>query len=248
MRTRAQAGTPAVAVTVTLLCGLTLALGYLNKARCAGAPFAENGRSLVFDRLKDSNFCFSDIQFLWLGRDIDNHVFPYLTGGITPDGFLTGGTVEYPVLSGLLMWLGGIGAPQRRRVPAELGADPGAVRARHRVDARSARGLACAAVGGRPATCPVRLPQLGAAGRRGRHRGDLRGRVLPADPAAYQGDRRRRPAGDRPVPEDLPGVFVLPLMAFVFTGGTDGSELPASVRGRFDPKGALMVAAAAAAL
>lgn len=82
--------TAALSAVVVLLCGLTLALAYLNKARCAGAPFAEDGRSSVFDVLKDSDVCYSDIQFLWLGRDIDNHVFPYIDGGITEDGMLTG--------------------------------------------------------------------------------------------------------------------------------------------------------------
>ncbi|MFI9507150.1 glycosyltransferase family 87 protein [Nocardia sp. NPDC052566] len=100
----------ALATVVVLLCGLTLALAYLNKARCAGAPFAADGRSMVFDLIKDSDVCYSDIQFLWLGRDIDQHVFPYIGGGITADGALTGGAVEYPVLSGLLMWLGALGA------------------------------------------------------------------------------------------------------------------------------------------
>ncbi|MFD0360519.1 hypothetical protein ACFQZZ_03540 [Nocardia sp. GCM10030253] len=102
--------TAALAAVVVLLCGLTLALAYLNKARCTGAPFGEDGRSAVFDVLKDSDVCYSDIQFLWLGRDIDNHVFPYVDGGITEDGTLTGGAVEYPVLSGVLMWLGAVGA------------------------------------------------------------------------------------------------------------------------------------------
>jgi uncharacterized membrane protein len=100
----------ALAAVVVLLCGLTLGLAYLNKARCAGAPFGEDGRSSTFDVLKDSDVCYSDIQFLWLGRDIDNHVFPYIDGGITEDGTLTGGAVEYPVLSGVLMWLGAVGA------------------------------------------------------------------------------------------------------------------------------------------
>ncbi|WP_232541917.1 glycosyltransferase family 87 protein [Nocardia bovistercoris] len=100
----------AFAVAVLLLCGLTLAFGYANKARCAGAPFEDNGRSVVFDMIKDSDVCYSDIQLLWLGRDIDRHVFPYIDGGITEDGALTGGAVEYPVLSGVLMWLGALGA------------------------------------------------------------------------------------------------------------------------------------------
>ncbi|WP_216896497.1 hypothetical protein [Nocardia alni] len=99
--------TAAVAV---LVCGVMLVLAYLNKARCAGAPFESDGRSVIFDRIKDSRVCYSDIQYLWVGRDINEHVFPYLSGGITPDGTLTGGAVEYPVLSGLLMWLGAMGA------------------------------------------------------------------------------------------------------------------------------------------
>ncbi|QLY30963.1 glycosyltransferase family 87 protein [Nocardia huaxiensis] len=93
-----------------LVCALTLLLGYLNKARCAGGPFESSGRSLKFDVIKDSSVCYSDIQYLWLGRGIDEHVFPYVSGGITADGYLTGGAVEYPVLSGLFMWAGALGA------------------------------------------------------------------------------------------------------------------------------------------
>ncbi|MET7770353.1 hypothetical protein [Nocardia sp. NPDC005366] len=100
----------ALAIAVLLLCGLTLALGYANKARCATGPVDESGRSTIFDTIKDSEVCYSDIQLLWLGRDIDLHVFPYIDGGITDDGTLTGGAVEYPVLSGTMMWLGALGA------------------------------------------------------------------------------------------------------------------------------------------
>ncbi|MFE2993971.1 glycosyltransferase family 87 protein [Nocardia sp. NPDC059246] len=107
---RREVGRSMIAVTSTLVCGVTLLIAYVNKARCAGGPFEESGRSAVFDVIKDSNVCYSDIQYLWLGRGINEHVFPYITGGITPDGQLTGGAVEYPVLSGLLMWIGGIGA------------------------------------------------------------------------------------------------------------------------------------------
>lgn len=99
-----------IGVIAVLVCWVTLLFAYFNKARCAGSPFDGNGRSLIFDRIKDSDVCYSDIQFLWLGRDINEHVFPYVNGGITPDGTLTGGVVEYPVLSGLFMWLGGLGA------------------------------------------------------------------------------------------------------------------------------------------
>ncbi|MFC9515530.1 glycosyltransferase 87 family protein [Nocardiaceae bacterium NPDC056970] len=109
MRATGNIRAGATTVTVLTACLLTLMLGYLDKARCIGPPFGADGRSLIFDRIKDRDVCYSDIQLLWLGRGIDQHLFPY-TGGITPDGLLTGGTVEYPVLSGLLMWLGAIGA------------------------------------------------------------------------------------------------------------------------------------------
>lgn len=99
---------PWTAALVTVVSVLTMVLGYLNKARCAGSPFDETGRSLAFDRLKDSAVCYSDIQLLWLDRGIDQHLFPYLSGGISADGTLTGGSVEYPVLSGVLMWIGGL--------------------------------------------------------------------------------------------------------------------------------------------
>ncbi|MGB3371890.1 MAG: hypothetical protein WBA81_14815 [Rhodococcus sp. (in: high G+C Gram-positive bacteria)] len=110
LRPRGPRTSTTTTIVVVALCAFTLLLGYLNKARCAVAPFLENGRSTVFDAVKDSSVCYSDIQFLWLGRDIDNHVFPYLDGAITSTGVLTGGTVEYPVLSGVLMWVGAIPA------------------------------------------------------------------------------------------------------------------------------------------
>lgn len=101
-------GRVALAVLV-LLCGLTLLGGYLNKARCTGPEYDEWGRSQPnYKERVDGDVCYSDIQHLWLGRDIDRHVFPYLDGSITPDGTLTGGTVEYPVLTGLVIWAGAI--------------------------------------------------------------------------------------------------------------------------------------------
>ncbi|GAB2684487.1 hypothetical protein [Nocardia thraciensis] len=106
----ARAAGPVAAVTAMLSCAVMLVLAYLNKARCAGGPFTADGRSEMFDSIKDSQVCYSDIQFLWVGRSINEHVFPYISGGITTDGTLTGGAVEYPVLSGLLMWLGAAGA------------------------------------------------------------------------------------------------------------------------------------------
>jgi len=59
-----------------------------------------------YDIRIDRDVCYSDIQHLWLGRDVDKHVFPYVSGSITPEGQLVGGVVEYPVLTGLLIWAG----------------------------------------------------------------------------------------------------------------------------------------------
>jgi uncharacterized membrane protein len=44
-----------------------------------------------------------------------------------------------------------------------------------------------------------------------------------------------------------PGAFVLPLIAYVVTGGTNGREKPETVRGRYDIRGGLQVAGAAIA-
>ncbi len=103
-----RVGRIALAVIV-LLTGMTLLLGYANKARCAGPEFDAAGRSTPgYAGPADPELCYSDIQHLWLGRDIERHVFPYVSGGMTADGSLAGGTVEYPVLTGVLIWLAAI--------------------------------------------------------------------------------------------------------------------------------------------
>ena len=65
-----------------LLCALTLGAGYANKVRCVGPSFDSPGRSEpdYGDRIA-RDVCYSDIQYLWIGRDIDRHVFPYVNGG-----------------------------------------------------------------------------------------------------------------------------------------------------------------------
>jgi len=101
--------TRVVAAVIVLLTAGMLVVSYAGKARCVGPTFDDKGRTTPdYDIRIDRDFCYSDIQYLWLDRDIDKHVFPYVHGGITPppDSKLTGGTVEYPVLTGLLMWLG----------------------------------------------------------------------------------------------------------------------------------------------
>ena len=108
MRRRISPAALMLAALVALT-AFTLLLGYANKARCVGPEFDAQGRSGPDYIVRvDRDACYSDIQYLWLGRDIDKHVFPYVHGSITPDGVLEGGTVEYPVLSGLLMWAGAL--------------------------------------------------------------------------------------------------------------------------------------------
>ncbi len=106
---RRPSPTALMLVAIVVLTGFTLLLGYANKARCVGPEFDAQGRSGPDYTLRvDRDVCYSDIQYLWLGRDIDKHVFPFVSGSITPDGVLEGGTVEYPVLTGLLMWAGAL--------------------------------------------------------------------------------------------------------------------------------------------
>ena len=98
-----------VVAVLVLLTGVTLLLGYANKARCTGPEYDAAGRSGPdFEVRVDRDVCYSDIQFLWLGRDVDKHVFPYVSGSITPEGQLVGGVVEYPVLTGVLIWAGAL--------------------------------------------------------------------------------------------------------------------------------------------
>lgn len=111
--TLSRRGDLALILIVSLL--ITLLFMYWSyevKIKCGGPPFFPDGRSHSWP-VGDPDAvvpCYSDLMYLWVGRDINNHVFPYIHGGIGANGQLFGGAVEYPVLSGLLMWLGAIGA------------------------------------------------------------------------------------------------------------------------------------------
>lgn len=227
-----------------LLCGITLAVAFLNKARCAGAPFRADGRSVAFDYVKDARVCYSDIQFLWLGRDIDQHIFPYVHGGITADGALTGGAVEYPVLSGLLMWLGALGADNDAMflLQSALLLAPFALLTAWLL-ARMAGRAALLWAAGPPlvlyafhnwelpvvATTVAAMAVLTLSGR------PLRTRAIWAAILLGLGFCFKI----------YPAIFVVPLMMYVLTGGERG--LTESGRSRFDIRGALYTGAAAAA-
>lgn len=95
-------------IALSLFTALTLAFGYANKARCTGPTFDDSGRSQPsYQARAYGQVCYSDIQDLWVGRDINKHAFPYVHGGIRDD-VLYGGAVEYPVLTGLFMWAGAL--------------------------------------------------------------------------------------------------------------------------------------------
>ncbi|MFT4201596.1 hypothetical protein [Gordonia sp. (in: high G+C Gram-positive bacteria)] len=99
-------------VVSVLFTVLAMAWSYHAKVKCGGPPFNAEGRSKRWP-IGDPHAvipCYSDMMNLWTGRDINNHVFPYIHGSITGAGHLVGGSVEYPVLSGVLMWLGALGA------------------------------------------------------------------------------------------------------------------------------------------
>ena len=234
---RTDRKTPAsILALVVGLCGLTMALGYFNKARCGGAPFAPDGRSLNFDVNKDIDVCYSDIQLLWLGRGIDQHLFPFVTGGITPEGFLTGGTVEYPVLSGILMWLGGIGSHTDTDFllhSALILAPFGLLTAWMLGKMSGAYALVWSA------TPPLVLYAF--------HNWELPV-VATSVGAIFLMTFERIPLRTRAVLAAVilaigfclklyPGMFVLPLMAYVLLRGTEGK--------RYDVRGALMTAGAA---
>ncbi len=110
-RTRRGEAVLAAVVSVLFTC-VAMAWSFAAKVKCGGPPFNAEGRSRRWP-VGDPHAvipCYSDMMNLWTGREINNHVFPYIHGAITEQGHLVGGSVEYPVLSGMLMWLGAIGA------------------------------------------------------------------------------------------------------------------------------------------
>jgi uncharacterized membrane protein len=71
-----------------------LAGGYLLKAQCMEP----------WDGRQYARLCYNDIQPLWANRGVAERTFPYVNGGLSEQGELTGAAIEYPVLSGLFMW------------------------------------------------------------------------------------------------------------------------------------------------
>ena len=82
-----------------LACALMLLGGFLLKAQCT-APEGWDGRQY-------SRLCYNDVQALYGARAIDVDQFPYVDGRLQ-DQELIGGAIEYPVLTGLFMWVAGL--------------------------------------------------------------------------------------------------------------------------------------------
>ncbi|ALG15728.1 glycosyltransferase family 87 protein [Kibdelosporangium phytohabitans] len=231
---------------MVLLCGVTLLLGFANKDRCTGPRFDKWGRSEPdYTQRARSDACYSDIQYLWVGRDIEKHVFPYVHGGINAKGELTGGTVEYPVLTGVVIWLGALFA----------GTDAGFLLGSAILMAPF--GLLTAWMLGKLSRWRALLWAIGPPlVLYAFHNWELPV-VLCAVAAVYVMHRGWGKAGvNRPLMERAtfaavllglgftfklyPAIFVMPLMLYVLTGGRDGRELPEGRR--HNVKGMLQVA------
>ncbi|QQQ76408.1 DUF2029 domain-containing protein [Saccharothrix sp. 6-C] len=236
----------AALAAVVLLCGLTMLAGFLNKDRCTGPEFDQWGRSGPdYERRNKAEVCYSDIQHLWIGRDIDRHVFPYVNGSIDSEGALVGGVVEYPVLTGLMIWAGAIPA----RTDAAFLLFSALLMAPF--------GLAAGWLLGKLSRWRALIWALGPPMvLYAFHNWDLPV-VCCAVAAVYvvhRGwGRRERPLVDRAVVASVllglgfafkvyPAIFVLPLCLYVLTGGPGGRWLPRGAR--HDVAGAVKVALA----
>jgi uncharacterized membrane protein len=89
----------------TLVSAVMMTGSYLFKARCLGPEFDARGISGpdLGGRLARW-VCYTDLQALWSLRQLWSHPAPY-SGSLTSTGELTVGTLEYPVLSGVFLWL-----------------------------------------------------------------------------------------------------------------------------------------------
>lgn len=90
---RALSGSAAVLA----VCAVVLVAGYALKAQCS---------YIEWDGAQFGRLCYNDIQPLYGVRGIASGVFPYLHGDLEGTQ-LRNGAIEYPVLTGLFMWVTG---------------------------------------------------------------------------------------------------------------------------------------------
>jgi hypothetical protein len=76
------------------VCALALVGGFALKAQC----LTDWSGYVQYERL-----CYNDIQPLYAARGIATDTFPYVHGSLQGSE-LSGGAIEYPVLTGLFMW------------------------------------------------------------------------------------------------------------------------------------------------
>lgn len=86
------------ASAVLFVCLFLLTAGFLLKGQCL-KPW-EAGRQF-------SHLCYNDIQPLFFIRGVAEGQFPYVEGDYE-NGDVTGGSLEYPVLTGLFLWATGL--------------------------------------------------------------------------------------------------------------------------------------------
>ena len=86
---------------VLVVCFVMLVGGYLLKAQCMEPDAFAEGHQY-------SRLCYNDLQPLYGIRAVSEKTFPYIDGEFTEDHQLTGGAVEYPVLTGLFLWFAGL--------------------------------------------------------------------------------------------------------------------------------------------
>jgi hypothetical protein len=102
--------TTVIAVLAMIVACTMVGFSYWQKTPCLAGPYDDLGSTKAAD-LGHSLVCYTDVQQLWLGRGIGEGSFPYVHGYWEPDpnGYGTGtvmyGAIEYPVVTGLFMWV-----------------------------------------------------------------------------------------------------------------------------------------------
>jgi uncharacterized membrane protein len=80
---------------VLVACALALVTGFALKSQCT---------RLSWDGSQYGRLCYNDIQALYEARGLSGDAFVYIHGDLAAEG-LVGGAIEYPVVTGVFMWL-----------------------------------------------------------------------------------------------------------------------------------------------
>lgn len=98
---------PAERIAMIIVAVLLTVLSYLHKRSCFAPILGADGSPEKFTTRVSRTACYSDTLTLFDGRELGRHIFPYVHGWYTdvPKPAVHGGTVEYPTLSGIWVWL-----------------------------------------------------------------------------------------------------------------------------------------------